>query len=246
LSICDHSLMLDLSWSVHDDLCGSDHFPVIIKNIKPIAYPTVSKWKLDKADWVTFEHLCEQHLNTNNITDINSFTNQITAIAEKTIPKTNPNSTHIKKPWFDDNCKAAISNRKSSLKLFSNHPTTANMDNFRMTRAKARRTIREAKKQSWQNFVSGLNSRITVKKAWDMVRKISGRGPPVTVCHLTTNNTLVTDIQDISNTLGKTFSYNSSVDHYTPEFQHYKKIQEKNTLNFKSKNTESYNMPLTM
>src|SRR3989442_9108269 len=113
-----------------------------------------------------------------------------------------------------------------------------------MIRAKARRTIREAKKQSWQNFVSGLNSRITVKKAWDMVRKISGRGTQTTVHHLVSNNILVTVLKDISNTLAKTFSFNSSINHYTPEFQQHKKTQEKNALNFKSKNAETYNMPL--
>ena len=114
-----------------------------------------------------------------------------------------------------------------------------------MIRAKTRRTIREAKKQSWQNFVSGLNSRITVKKAWDMVRKISGRGTQTTVHHLVSNNVLVTDLKDISNTLAKTFSFNSSINHYTPEFQQYKKTQEKNALNFKSKNAETYNMPFS-
>jgi hypothetical protein len=27
VSIVDPSLLLDLNWTVHDDLCGSDHFP---------------------------------------------------------------------------------------------------------------------------------------------------------------------------------------------------------------------------
>jgi ribonuclease HI len=245
LSICDHSLMLDMSWSVHDDLCGSDHFPIIIKNNKPAIYPSVAKWKLEKADWITFRSLCEQQLDNKYIKNIDAFTTELITIAEKTIPKTNPNSSHTKKPWFDDNCKAAISNRKSSLKLFTKHPTTNNLDSFRMTRAKARRTIREAKKQSWQNFVSGLNSRITVKKAWDMVRKISGKGTQTSVNHLISNNILVTDLKDISNTLAETFSCNSSTNHYTPEFQQCKKTQEKTPVNFKSKNIEAYNMPFS-
>ena len=29
LSICGPSLVLDYEWNIHDDLCGSDHFPVI-------------------------------------------------------------------------------------------------------------------------------------------------------------------------------------------------------------------------
>jgi len=39
LSICDPSLMLDLLWTVHDDLCGSDHFPILIKTNKPASFP---------------------------------------------------------------------------------------------------------------------------------------------------------------------------------------------------------------
>src|SRR3989442_5457244 len=78
-----------------------------------------------------------------------------------------------------------------------------------------------------------------------MVRKISGRGTQTTFNHLMSNNILVTDLKDISNTLAKTFSFNSSTNHYTPEFQQHKKTQEKNALNFKSKNTETYNMPFS-
>jgi hypothetical protein len=78
-----------------------------------------------------------------------------------------------------------------------------------------------------------------------MVRKISGRGTQTTINHLILNNTLVTDISEISNILAETFFYNSSTSHYTPEFQQYKKTQERNTLHFKSKNTETYNMPFT-
>ena len=116
-----------------------------------------------------------------------------------------------------------------------NRPTTDNLESYKMSRAMARRTFRAAKKQSWQNFVSGLNSRITAKKAWDMIRKIRGRGSQSTINHLMTNNVLVTDVKDITNTLGETFSSNSSTNHYTTEFQQYKQTQEKNTINFKSK-----------
>ena len=30
LSICGPSLVLDYEWNIHEDLCGSDHFPVIL------------------------------------------------------------------------------------------------------------------------------------------------------------------------------------------------------------------------
>ena len=30
LSICSPSLFMDFNWVVHDDLCGSDHFPTFL------------------------------------------------------------------------------------------------------------------------------------------------------------------------------------------------------------------------
>ena len=32
ITICDPSLLLDYSWRVHDDLCGSDHFPIVLEH----------------------------------------------------------------------------------------------------------------------------------------------------------------------------------------------------------------------
>ncbi|VDI13058.1 Hypothetical predicted protein [Mytilus galloprovincialis] len=33
ITICDPSLLLDYSWRVHDDLCGSDHFPIVLEHL---------------------------------------------------------------------------------------------------------------------------------------------------------------------------------------------------------------------
>ena len=43
LSICDPSLLLDYSWRVHDDLCGSDHFPIILENLFPSSCERVAR-----------------------------------------------------------------------------------------------------------------------------------------------------------------------------------------------------------
>ena len=32
LTICDPNLLLDYNWQVHDDTCGSDHFPILLEN----------------------------------------------------------------------------------------------------------------------------------------------------------------------------------------------------------------------
>jgi hypothetical protein len=33
LTVTDPSLHLDFSWKVHDDLCGSDHFPIVLESL---------------------------------------------------------------------------------------------------------------------------------------------------------------------------------------------------------------------
>ena len=79
-----------------------------------------------------------------------------------------------------------------------------------------------------------------------MVRKISGKGNQNAVRHLSLNNCLITELKDISNTLAKTFSDNSSTNNYTSEFQQFKKIREQNSINFKSSNLEPYNVLFSM
>ena len=135
-----------------------------------------------------------------------AFTAKLLDIAAQTIPTSSTNPKHLSKPWFTDACKEAIKNRKAALKAFNSQPSPQNLDLFRMSRAKARRTIREEKRASWQTYVSKLNTRTSVKKAWDMVRKISGKTSITTISHLKHANNLITDIKDISNTLASTFA----------------------------------------
>src|ERR1051325_10563593 len=108
---------------------------------------------------------------------IELFASKLLTIAAQTIPRSKPNSKHISKPWFNDACKDTIAKRKKALRLFDSQPNSQNLDYFKICRAQARRTIREAKRSSWQTYVSKLNCRTPLKKAWDMVRKISGKSP---------------------------------------------------------------------
>ena len=64
LTMVDPSLLLDLHWSVHDDFCSSDHFPIIFEGIDPLKTDCTENWKLKKADWILFENLCLQNILT--------------------------------------------------------------------------------------------------------------------------------------------------------------------------------------
>ena len=101
LSICSPTLLLDYKWKVHDDLCGSDHFPIFLNNIASGVEEPSEKWKLNKADWPSVKALCESEINETILKakdPIDHFTTILYEIAEKTIPKTSTKTKKKKKP----------------------------------------------------------------------------------------------------------------------------------------------------
>jgi len=79
-----------------------------------------------------------------------------------------------------------------------------------------------------------------------MIRKISGKPTGTKITHLHVNNSEVTDILDIANSLAQTFSDTSSSEQYSTKFQSFRRQAENNTLNFNSNNTETHNNPFSM
>jgi hypothetical protein len=51
------SLHSSLNWKVHDDLCGSDHFPIIIESLHSTVGERPTRYKFDKADWPRYEQM---------------------------------------------------------------------------------------------------------------------------------------------------------------------------------------------
>ena len=99
---------------------------------------------------------------------------EVISIADETILKTTTYPKHPGKQWFNDDCKGAIKNRKKAERQFVKHSRSDNFDNFRIFRAKARRTLKQIHRTSWRNFVSKLNCHTPMNKVWNMVLKIKG------------------------------------------------------------------------
>ena len=250
LAMCDPTLFLDLTWNVHDDLCGSDHLPVVLSNSTSIPQPSAPRWNMHKADWGTFRLLCQEKLGYgthNNATNpIENFSSTLLGIAAETIPKTSKQHHRQAVPWLNDSCKSAVAERKTCLQTFTKNPTNKNLSNLRVFRAKARRTIRENKRECWRSYVSQLNSQTPMKKIWQMIRRISGKADTAAISHLKVNNSTIEQPAEIADTLAATISHNSSSEHYTDGFRRFKTREEKKKIKFPSNNTESYNQPFSM
>ena len=250
LSLSSPDIFSNFSWEVDKDLHGSDHFPVIITEDGPSVLGRPTRWKLHKADWNCFRVRCEQTICREVFSEVEDptelFTSLIYKAATEAVPRTSKHPKRHNKPWFNDDCNNAIKARKAALRRFDLRPTPENNSLFKIARAKARRVIKESKRLSWRQYVSGLNSGTSVKKTWDMIRKIQGKNSSQSVGHLTTAEGVVTSKKDIANTLADKFAQKSSSDNYSESFQRHKDIHEKSKLNFKSKNDESYNKFFTI
>ena len=176
LTLADASIFLDYSWKVHDDTCGSDHFPIILENSGPELDDKIPRWNLRRAKWDEFKNSCILKLkpdaNDTVEDNITYFSKTLISIVEESIPKTS-NKKH--KSWFNDDCKTAIISRKAALRKFNLQPSVENLNNFKIHRAKTHRVIKTSKKTSWRNYVNKLQYSSKSKKVWDMIRKISGK-----------------------------------------------------------------------
>lgn len=249
LSMCDPDLFLDFSWRPLDDLCGSDHFPLIMSSIGTDTQLRPPRWQLQRADWSLFQYRCDIQLGRMPL-DIDNpadhFTKTLISIAEEAVPKTSGKPHHRSNPWFNDDCKKAIHARKKAERVFNKHPTAANLTRLKISRAQARRTINAAKSQSWREYVSSLTGDVSSKKVWSFIRKMKSKGGTARVQHLQCHTGLLTSKEDIAEELAEAFEKNSSVENCNPDFQTVRRKEEARALNFSSDNAEPYNQPFCM
>ena len=135
-------------------------FPKILEITQPIKENNSPPcWKTNKADWQKFKNLCNTKLvqDPNCTVLIKHFTETLIAIANKTILKNSTSNKH-NTPWFNKDCKIAIREQNAALRKFQKETLACNLNSFKQLKAKARKTIKQAKRTSWQNFVNQLNS----------------------------------------------------------------------------------------
>ena len=251
LALCHPSLFLDLSWKVHDDLCGSDHLPVFTEFIHSDPEQRVPRWKIHRADWNAFQTICRGEILPEDFADVEDpmglFTTLVRDAAERSIPRS---STVPKKPnkvWFNEDCKTAIRNRQDALRNFYKSPSQRNLDVLRNSRAQARRVLKSAKRESWRKFVQGLklDLRPSIKKTWRVIRNISGKTSSASIQHLKRGNDVISNKREIANSIAANFAHNSSCANYTPDFVKHQLKEESKRLRFGTKRAASmaYNVP---
>ena len=250
LSICSSSLALDFTWRVLGDSHGSDHFPIVLSTCESPVFSRPPRWQMKAANWEEFQRQCKQHL-CHGVFDggddpVAVFSDILRDIALDCIPHTSTVPRRLCRPWFNDDCRDAIRQRKKAHRIFQRFPTPDNLRALKRSRAFARRTIRSARRQSWKEYVGKLSSRTPVRKTWDMVRKISGKSVCPPPSHLILDGRVVDSLPEVADQLAKSFSRNSSAESGSQAFQLFRAAKEKIPLSFVSDNSEIYNTPFSI
>lgn len=252
LSFTNSSLAMQIEWSVYNDLCNSDHFPIFVTFVNSTHVQTRRpKWLLDKANWPDYVNaLSELPLSPDeNSIHINelvyNFSSNVYNAALKTIPRTAEHVGRRSVPWWSDEIGVAIKIRKKRLSLFRRFPTVHNLNEFKKAEAKSKYLMKQAKRVQWQTYVSSINEQTPIRECWNKIRSISGINRCNNIKSLQVSDILYTDPLEISNILGKNYELISSDTNYTPEFQRIKSREEQEMLNFDETTGNDYNIAIT-
>lgn len=227
LTIISTELLLNFTWQPADNTYDSDHYPIMTKYLNNPHQEESShpKWILEKANWRLYQEIIEtglpELLDPVNITGpsliysnnlLYNFNSLIISAANSAIPRTTGNKKAPKKiPWLDSICRDQITNYKKMFRKYKKSQNESDKIQFKIARAKARRSIKEKAKQTWNNFTLSITSSTPTGVVWKKIKQISNKPtsqyPPVIEDN---HHNRATSTIDKCNVLAKSFAENSS------------------------------------
>ena len=254
LTLITPDLQLDLNWTTYKvdnihDKGGSDHIPIIIEINKSFEFSQFSRWNFKRANWEKYRELA---IFKKPITDFSTVQQladyivyTINNAAEIAIGKSKFEKGKTPKPWWNEQCKIATKNKRKAYRKLKRNPSILNKIEYHKANAISVRTIRISKQESWDHFLSTINTNTTSRKVWGKINALKGKNKNNTISSLKTGeNTHIYDKTDIANTLGKNFQNISNGKNSNNLFREYREGKER-WVDFSSNTTQEYNLPIT-
>ena len=278
LALCSDTVANQFEWRALEDSYTSDHHPILITHLQQQNPVKEKRYKTDKADWIKYKAKLttnlpefDDQLNTEEVYKI--LKERIIEAADESIPLSGQGRKR-EVPWWSNELKELlkqkhkmsnlmIRTKKRLNKLLTNnhHDQDQMMKIIQLSTelkiirphlnkltAKFKRRAILGRKESWEKYVSSINSRTPIKKIWRRFRKVSGSCPSPIKHALNVNGQRVHETIDICNAIAEKLENTSSNEFYDEQFLRYKNEQESRTITFTKNelNREYYNEPLTM
>lgn len=216
-----------LAWNVRSDPLGSDHHPITVQiDQQPADITRRSRWKYEEADWTEFEQQIAHACRVSPPNNMEELMELILQAAYKTIPRTSERPGKKAVYWWSDETKKAVKARRKKLRAMKRAKERYQPEDqqfkdaveaYRIERNTCRNIIRKAKRDSWTEFIEGINSGQSASDLWSRIRSLNGLKRH-TGFTLEINNTLSQDPTEIGEALGSYFSELSGIAKYPPDF----------------------------
>ena len=149
-----------------------------------------------------------------------SFIENLTQICDSIIPKSS-GRPRKHNPWFCNECRVALQEKKRTYKIAKRNPIPANIYLFQQSWAKARRVFRENEWRSFRDLVSKLSSQTFLTKVWRMIKRLKGTERDSINHILRPDGSRAETEEAIAKALIERLSHNSSSAHHTPSFRNH-------------------------
>lgn len=180
------------------------------------------RWKYDQADWTAFENTIKNLLSPDIQHSLDKIAESIIAAAEQSIPLSSGKPGRKSMPWWNKETHEAVKIRRKALRRFHRLPENSEEKHeapkvFQTARASSRKVISEAKKNSWIEFIAGINPQLNTTELWKRIDILSGKRR--TQGHtLKIGNNIIENPAEIAEHLADHFAQISSSDNYSNNF----------------------------
>jgi ribonuclease HI len=246
LSIITPSLFNDLNWHVYNDLCSSDHYPIILTFLaNQTAKNKRKRWKIHRANWSEFQEHVDDFIFDKKPSSIREITEILLFAAQKAIPKSSDKLKRPQVPWWSPEIKEWIKKRRKSERIYKKTKNDVDLAEFRKLRAKVKYLIKKAKREKWREYVDTITAQTHPSNIWNKIGKISGKRKSNGILAMTDGTKVTSNSYEIANILAEHFERVSSSENYAPEFLQIKEEEENFPINIIDDDNEPYNLPFS-
>lgn len=250
LTICTQNLALFTDWTVLDDLHGSDHFPLLI-SFPFTQYDKTQRqiYNIKKANWTEFQrNLNFDNIDTSSINNMErDVTQRIIHAAEKSIPISRPFKGKRKLPFWNNDIKQKIIERKKTTRTYRNTLDPDMRCKITELTKEIRQMMLKAKTESWRQYTSTINHKANTKEIYDKIRTLSGKSKNTEIRKINKpDGTYTTNQAEIANTIKNAFEHIYSDENLNTNLKTLKQQSIQNEPIPEDTTNEDYNDNITM
>ena len=165
-----------LKWETAPELYNSDHFPIFIgTEINALLSHKQKRWCLQSGNWNGYRDSLELlKIHINPAETCGQICKSIVHAAHKNdnVRVSEGLANGASKRWWNGACREAWMKKKAAFNQYRKKRDQISFISFKRARAQLRIVIRKARQDSWDNYVSSINSSTKSSEVWKKIKAI--------------------------------------------------------------------------